>query len=267
MEGRERFERNPESCLGVGFGRRPTCEHPGDFLGRLWALFGPPKHVGDGGFDYALRDRATGLAFNAYAGASGPAYGVNPADRAAIGPVLDAFDRLLDRTPPADCQVEYESEEAGPYRVGCSAGQPFEGPLPAELVRLLQTIHQTIHQTVHQTIDETKHPPALAPNDNPWTTMGDLGRLDSLWRLAPPEQRAPVEDRARATALALFEATMEKAKRLADRPAATPFRESFAEAGLDELRALADSALLGNSAPERKRRARRFAVLAARFKS
>jgi hypothetical protein len=249
---RNRFERNPGSCLGGGFGHRPAYKHPGEFLGRLWALFGPPGHVGDGGFDYAVRDRVSGLAFNAYSGASGPAYGVNPADRAAIAPVLDAFDRLLDLTTPADCAVEYESEECGPYRVGSLGGRAFEGPLPADLVRLIRTI------------DEAQH---HAPSDNPWTTMGDLGRLDSVWRLTPPGQRVAIEARACATAAALLEATMEAAARLADRPATTPFRESFAEAGLDELRTLADSPLLDSSDLGRRSRLRQFAALEARFRS
>lgn len=255
MDERERFERNTGICLGGGFGYRPAYKHPGEFLGRLWSLFGPPGHVGDGGFDYGLRDRTTGLAFNAYSGASGPAYGVNPADRAAIGPVLEAFDRLLDQITPADCAVEYESEESGPYRVGSLGGRAFERLLPADLVHLIQTI------------DEARQLASNAPSANPWTTMGDLGRLDSVWRLTPPEQCVAIEARARATASALLEATMAAAARLADGPATTPFRESFADAGLDELRTLAESTLLATSDLGRRSLARRIAVLEARFRS
>jgi hypothetical protein len=215
-------------------------------------LFGPPDQVGDGGFDYALRDRTSGLTFNAYSGASGPAYGVEPAHRAAIGLVLEAFDRLLDQTAPTDCEVEYESDEWGPYRVGILGGRAFEGPLPAELIRLLRTIDEAER---HKT------------SDNPWTYMGDLGRLDSVWRLTPPDERVLVEARARATASALLEAMFETATRLTDRPANTPFRESFADAGLDELRTLADSPLLDGSDLGRASRAQRIAVLEDRFKS
>jgi len=265
MDGRERFERNPGICLGSGMGHRPAYAHPGEFLGRLWALFGPPGHVGDGGFDYALRDRVSGLAFNAYSAASGPAYGVNPVDRAAIGPVLEAFDRLLTQTMPADCTIEYESEASGPYRVGSLSGRPFEGPLPAELVRLLQTLEETRHREAGH--HDVSNAPSDASGDNPWTTMADLGRLVSVWRQTPPEECAAVEARARAVAAALLEATLETAARLADRPVATPFRESFAEAGLDELRTLADSPLLEMSGPGRQSLARRIADLAARFRS
>jgi len=252
MNERERFERNPGICLGSGFSHRPAYEHPGEFLGRLWALFGPPDQVGDGGFDYALRDRTTGLAFNAYSGASGPAYGVEPARRAAMGSVLEVFDRVLDQTAPADCEIEYESEERGPYRVGSLGGQPFEGPLPAELVRLIRVIDEAVH---HE------------PSDNPWTTMGDLGRLDSVWRMTPPEERIALEARARATASALLEATIETATHLSERPALAPFRESFAEAGLDELRTLADSPLLDSSELGRQDRAQRIAALEAKFRA
>jgi hypothetical protein len=252
MNERERFERNPGSCLGSGHSHRPAYKHPGEFLGRLWTLFGPPDQVGDGGFDYALRDRTSGLTFNAYSGASGPAYSVEPAHRAAIGLVLEAFDRLLGQTAPADCEVEYESDEWGPFRVGSLGGRAFEGPLPAELIHLLRTIDEAERRKT---------------SDNPWTFMGDLGRLDSVWRLTPPDERILVEARARATASALLEAMFETATRLADRPANTPFRESFADAGLDELRTLADSPLLDGSDLGRADRERRIAALADRFKS
>jgi len=260
MSERERFERNPGSCLGSGSGHRPAYQHPGEFLGRLWALFGSPDQVGDGGFDYALRDRTTGLAFNAYSGASGPTYGVEPAHRAALGPVLEAFDRLLEQTAPADCEIEYESDERGPYRVGSLAGRPFEGPLPAELVRLLRTLDQAAHHDLN-------NDPSDSRSDNPWTHVGDLGRLDSVWRMTPPEERLVLEGRARAMASALLEATIETATRLADRPAMTPFRESFADAGLDELRMLTDSPLLDSSELGRRGRARQLAALEARFKA
>ena len=264
MTERNRFERNPGVCLGSVFGHRPAYKHPGEFLGRLWALFGPPNQVGDGGFDYALRDRVSGLAFNAYSGTSGPAYGVNPADRSAIAPVLKAFDHLLDQTTPADCAIEYESEEWGPYRVGSLAGRPFEGPLPADLARLIRTIDEAEH---HDPSEDPSDAPNDDPSDNPWTYMRDLGRLDSVWRLTPPEQRVALEARARATASALLEAILETATRLADLPASTAFRESFADAGLAELRTLADSPIFDGSDLGRASLARRIAALEARFKA
>jgi hypothetical protein len=38
----------------------------GDFLSRLWALYGPPSEVGYEGFDYTFRDKETGVIFTAY---------------------------------------------------------------------------------------------------------------------------------------------------------------------------------------------------------
>jgi len=77
---------------------------PPMFLARLWALFGPAGSR-DGGFEYRLRDRETGLGFTAYAGASGPAYGGGHGERAALEPVLRALERLLAATAPVACEV------------------------------------------------------------------------------------------------------------------------------------------------------------------
>jgi hypothetical protein len=97
--------------------------------------------------------------------------------------------------------------------------------------------------------------------------MGDLGRLDSIWRMTPPEERVALEARARATASALLEATIETATRLAGRPAMAPFRGSFADAGLDELRKLADSPLLDSSDLGRQSRELQISALQARFRA
>ena len=56
---------------------------PGDFLGRLVTLFGPPDPIGG----YVLRHRASGLVLSAYSAQSGPAYGgagVHDLDMAAF---------------------------------------------------------------------------------------------------------------------------------------------------------------------------------------
>jgi hypothetical protein len=100
----------------------------GAFLGRLWALFGPASPRDDG-FSYDLRDRETGLAFSAYSGASGPSYG-GPIDGGeALRPVLEAFERLLDATPPADCELTYSADQeygGGKRVVGCRDGRGYD---------------------------------------------------------------------------------------------------------------------------------------------
>jgi len=92
----------------------------GDFLSRLWALFGPPEE-GDEGFSYSLLDRDTGLRFRAYSGASGPAYGSRENDLE----VIEAFERLVAATAPADCELSHETD-FGRYRAGARNGVPFD---------------------------------------------------------------------------------------------------------------------------------------------
>jgi hypothetical protein len=96
---------------------------PGDLLGRMWTLFGPPDAVTDDGFSYGVRDRVTGVAFEVYSGASGPAYGARD-DEARLPPVLDAFEALLAKTPLADCAIEIPTR-LGRVVVGAAAGQAF----------------------------------------------------------------------------------------------------------------------------------------------
>ena len=106
--------------------------NPGGFLGRLWALFGPPEPR-DSGFSYALFDRKTSIRFTAHAGASGPAYRAM-STRASFLPVVKEFESLLARTPPADCAIEVELEidyGGGQVRIGTRDGKPFEEKLKA----------------------------------------------------------------------------------------------------------------------------------------
>ncbi len=114
-----RFRPASKTVLGGGFRRRDMAE--GEFLGRLWALFGPPQQATVDGFFYDIEDTATGLFFNAYSAASGPAYGVIPRDRPVIGEVLDAFDAIVDATSPVECRVVL-----GTHEIGWEDGAPFE---------------------------------------------------------------------------------------------------------------------------------------------
>ncbi len=120
----ERFVRDP-SVDGDKLRSRPGGALAGDFLGRLWTLFGAPDLVGDGGFTYGLRDRRSGLGFTAYSGPSGPAYGGDPRQARALAPVLDDFDALLDGAPLADCALEFPAG-SGRFVIGVANGEPFE---------------------------------------------------------------------------------------------------------------------------------------------
>jgi hypothetical protein len=102
----------------------------GEFLARLWSLFGrpQPRH---GGFEYYIRDGETNLTFIAYAGRKGPCYGGEIDDRAALRRVIEAFEELLDQTPPVNCAFEYEPENEfgkGLWVLGCRDGRTFDVP-------------------------------------------------------------------------------------------------------------------------------------------
>jgi hypothetical protein len=97
----------------------------GDFLSRIWALYGSPDSVQFEGFSYAFRDTKTGIRFSAYSAGSGPAFGGFPLDREQLLPVLDDFGAMLDETKPVDCQIEYETD-FGRYRSGSRNNKPFD---------------------------------------------------------------------------------------------------------------------------------------------
>jgi len=134
-----RFKRSPSQLIGSRlFHRREvnsrldlaTALDRGAFLGRLWGLFGKPlSRVG--GFEYFVRDTKTELDFIAYVGPSGPCYGGDLALRAALRPVLEAFDALLDQSRAVPCAFEYiaEREHGGAtWVLGYRDGRSFDQP-------------------------------------------------------------------------------------------------------------------------------------------
>ena len=101
----------------------------GDFVSRLWARFGEPHSVGYEGFTYCLRDRETGLSFQAYCAGSGPAYGTSGGrGKYTDAPTLDAlraFETWIAATPPADCVIRFD-DDFGTSESGAKGGVPFE---------------------------------------------------------------------------------------------------------------------------------------------
>ncbi len=121
---------------------------PGDFLGRIWSLYGPP---GSGEtfeiFHYDFLDRKTGILFTATSGKSGPSYGgaskyVGPypppaipgphvtqgIDRAVFLEVVKRFEALLAQASLAECMLVQKNDD-GLFRVGARGGKPFEEKL------------------------------------------------------------------------------------------------------------------------------------------
>jgi tetratricopeptide (TPR) repeat protein len=120
---------------------------PGDFLGRLCSLFGPPP--GDfPGIDYTILHKATGLVFTAYSADLGPVYGgafryhgaLPPpperrselltafGDDKALRKVVLRFEALLASVPLADCSVVQDTD-VGLMRFGAVGGKPIERQL------------------------------------------------------------------------------------------------------------------------------------------
>jgi hypothetical protein len=121
-----RFERvDPANSLRTGQIRNRVPLSRGDFVSRIWALYGPPDSIQYEGFDYTFRDKKTKIIFTAYSAGSGPAYGGTQQDADRLESVLIAFDNLLESTKPADCEIEYETD-FGLYRSGARNGIPFD---------------------------------------------------------------------------------------------------------------------------------------------
>ncbi len=96
----------------------PTAE----YLGRLWALFGPADEELEG-FGYCLHDIQTNLVINAYEGPSGSAFGAvqnNAATRAST----DALEAWTNATQPVDCHAAFGTDEAN-IRLGIRGGKPY----------------------------------------------------------------------------------------------------------------------------------------------
>ncbi|HET9990600.1 MAG TPA: hypothetical protein VFQ65_18855, partial [Kofleriaceae bacterium] len=131
MANKPRFER-AKDVAGVGIDSREGP--PGEYLAKLWTLFGPPEGESDGSAYYSVRDRETGRKFLVSTNAAGVSYGGAPISshprdfektEKAYGPVFAAFDALLAVTPLADCTVEMQVGD-GKIILGAKDGVPFE---------------------------------------------------------------------------------------------------------------------------------------------
>lgn len=97
----------------------------GDFLSRLWKIYGEPKSIGYEGFEYTFKDIETGLIFTAYSAGSGPAYGGNYDEKEKLLPIIKEFDKMLDSVLPADCEIEFETD-FGIMKSGAKNGIPYD---------------------------------------------------------------------------------------------------------------------------------------------
>jgi hypothetical protein len=96
----------------------------GDFLSRIWNLYGGPADVLYEGFHYTFKDVETGLIFTAYSAGSGPAYGGDFKKKKKLIPIITRFDEMLNKTKNADCEISFETD-FGILKVGAKNGKPF----------------------------------------------------------------------------------------------------------------------------------------------
>lgn len=124
------FERvNDNLSNGTSLIKNREIKNPkafiGDFLSRIWKLYGKPKQISDDGFGYTFRDKKTGLIFTVYSAGSGPAYGGNSENIEKLKSIIERFDKMLDNTENADCEIEIETDY-GNLKTGAKNGIPYD---------------------------------------------------------------------------------------------------------------------------------------------
>ena len=93
----------------------------GNFLCRLWALYGPPPGLPDDGFRYVLRDTKLGYVLVAYLDARGPSLGAvitdeeghRIGDEDRIARSVDDLVARIDATRPIDCELTLGARRIG----------------------------------------------------------------------------------------------------------------------------------------------------------
>jgi hypothetical protein len=216
---------------------------PGDFLARLWSIYGPPASgEPSDDFDYVFIDRQTGIVFTAYSGGSGPAYGggqrydgplpppAKPDGHMKPGPtdarffaVVQRFERLLEKAALADCLL-VDQGDAGLFRYGARAGKPF-----LEDLGFAESVDYYANLARHGD-------PAYAE-----------GEIRNLWLAAEESER-----RRRPGALALARRAFERDLRELEHGTVQPDMWGYAWRALDE-----QMKVLGLSTPEIRRRLER----------
>jgi hypothetical protein len=105
----------------------------GEFMARLWALFGPAEAT-IGGFQYDLQDTAWGVSFRAAGGPVDPAY-YGPPDvtlRSRMREIVEALEAELAKVKPVDCVLVYEVDAeaaSGRRKMGWLGGRSFDRPV------------------------------------------------------------------------------------------------------------------------------------------
>lgn len=104
---------------------RKSDEYIGDFVSRIWSLYGPPNSIDYEGFTYVFKDTKTNLIFSPYSAGSGPSYGGKFEHKQELINIINQFETLLQRTTPADCEIIYDTDY-GTFVSGAKNGIPFD---------------------------------------------------------------------------------------------------------------------------------------------
>ena len=97
----------------------------GDFLSKLWCIFGETKDYGYDGYSYVIQHIPTGIVFRAYNGMVGPSFGGFDKDKNKIDEILIKFESLLNESNYADCELIFNTDY-GKMKVGAKKGKPFD---------------------------------------------------------------------------------------------------------------------------------------------
>lgn len=97
----------------------------GDFLSRLWTLYGKPNEIEYEGFAYTIRDKNSGLIFTAYSAGSGPAFGGKQEFAEKLKPIISRFNQQLQHIVSADCEIKIETDY-GILKAGSKNGIPYD---------------------------------------------------------------------------------------------------------------------------------------------
>jgi hypothetical protein len=130
IAGNSRFERIDDSLASgtsLLLHREGTnSEAPvGDFLSRIWNLYGKPNVISFEGFEYTFKDVETGFIFTAYCAGSGPAFGGDQENETRLLSIIKKFDELLNQSGNIDCEVSIPND-FGMLICGAKNGVPFD---------------------------------------------------------------------------------------------------------------------------------------------
>ena len=97
----------------------------GDFLSKLWSIFGETTNYGYDGYTYVIEHVPTGIIFSAYTGMGGPSFGGFEKDKDQLNTIYDKFQQLLKESTYVDCELIFNTDY-GKMKVGCKDGVPYD---------------------------------------------------------------------------------------------------------------------------------------------